>query len=235
MRSLVYLPAAIGILAGWSSAGPAQSNPSSPSRSEPVTTAAPNLAGTWDAITRSYGGIGSTTILSPDSSFALVLGAMVDMKYRLEGNKFTFFSNEPGKEGSETQTLTFTAGQPVFSGNGCSRKLTRLDPLAADSGLVGRWKSIHMTGVPAYEQYTADGLTRLRVPLQVQKGSFSIVGSSVVFHTTSPQREDWAASFRLNGDTLTFSIGGERHQYLRAQPLIPLDVQQPAKPAGMVC
>jgi hypothetical protein len=198
-------------------------------------TAAPNLAGTWDAIARSYGGIGSTAIFSPDSTFVLVLGAMVDLKYRLEGNKFTFFSDQPGQQGFETQTLTFTAGHPVLSGNGCSRKLTRLEPQFADSGLVGRWKSIHMTGVPAYEQYTANGLTRLRVPLQVQRGSFSIAGSSVAFHTLSPQREDWVASFKLNGDTLTFAIGGEQHHYLRTQPLIPSDVQQPAKPAGMVC
>jgi hypothetical protein len=235
MRALVYLPVAVGILAGWSSPGHGQSNPSPPLSGTAATSATPNLAGTWDAITRSYGGIGSTTIFWPDSTFALVLGAMVDMKYRLEGSKFTFFSDQPGKEGSETQTLTFTAGHPVFSGNGCSRKLTRLDPLAADSGVVGRWKSIHMTGVPAYEQYTADGLARLRVPLQVQKGSFSIAGTSVLFHTTSPRREDWSAGFKLNGDTLAFSIAGEQHQYLRAQPLIPLDVQQPAKPAGMVC
>lgn len=235
MRSLVYISAAVGIFAGWSSAGTAQSSPSVSVGATAVTASTPNLAGTWDAITRSYGGIGSTTLFSPDSTFTLVLGAMVDMKYRIEGNKFTFFSDQPGNQSSETQTLTFVGGRPVLSGNGCSRKLKRLDAATPDSGLVGRWQSMHMTGVPAYEEYTADGLTRLRVPIQVQKGSYSITGNTVAFHTLTPRREDWSAQFSLKGDTLTFSNAAGQHQYLRARQLIPFDVQQPTKPAGMVC
>lgn len=174
-------------------------------------------------------------LISADSAFALVLGAMVESKYMIEGNKFTFFSDQPGKEFSDTQTLTFVGGSPVFSGNGCSRRLKRLDPAAPDSGVVGKWQSMHMTGVPAYEEYTAEGSSRLRVPLQVQRGSFSIAGNTVIFHTLSPRREDWSAQYSLQGDTLTFSIGGEKQQYLHARSLIPLDVQQPAKPKGLVC
>ena len=93
---------------------------------------------------------------------------------------------------------------------------------------------MHMTGVPAYEEYTADGLARLRVPIQVLKGKFSIKGNTMAFHTLSPRQEDWSAPFSLKGDTLTLSIGGEQ-KYLRARQLIPLDVQQPAPPAGLVC
>jgi len=160
---------------------------------------------------------------------------MVDLKYKVAGEKFTFFYDEPGHRGSETQTLKFVAGSPVFSGNGCSRKLTRLDPQAPDSGLVGRWKSIHMTGVPAYEQYTSDGLIRLRVPIQVERGSFSMTGDAITFHTVSPRRQDSSMQFNLKGDTLTFSVGGGQYAYLRAGPLIPFDVEQPAPPARMVC
>jgi hypothetical protein len=173
-------------------------------------------------------------MLSRDSSFTLVLGAMVDMRYRIDGRNFTILPDTNSK-GVETQTLTFTAGHAVLSAYGCSRKLTRLDSLVGDSGLVGRWKSMHMTGVPAYEEYTADGQSRMRVPIQVQKGVYSIAGGSMLFHTLSPRREDWDAAFDLKGDTLTFSIRGERQRYLRSQPLIPFDVQQPAKPERMVC
>jgi hypothetical protein len=235
MRSLILLTTAIGILAGWSSAGPAQSSPSVPLGGTGVTTSTPNLVGTWDAITRSHGGIGSTTLFSPDSTFAVIVGAMVEGKYRIEGNKITLFSDQPGNDFSETQGLTFVGGSPVFSGNGCSRKLKRLGAASADSGLVGRWQSMHMTGVPAYEEYTADGLSRLRVPIQVQKGAFSVTGNTVAFHVLSPRPEDWSTQFTLKGDTLTFTIGGGQHNYLRARQLIPFDVQQPAKPAGLVC
>ena len=237
MRSLAYGMAVTILTAACASAGVAQSRPPvSPPASQPISLTPPaGLVGTWDAITRSHGGIGSTVLLSPDSAFTLVLGAMVEMKYRIEGNKFTFFSDQLGNQSSETQTLTFVGGSPVFSGNGCSRKLKRLDTETPSSGLIGKWQSMHMTGVPAYEEYTAEGLTRLRVPIQVQKGSFSITGNTVVFHTLSPRLEDWSAQFSLQGDTLTFSIGSERHRYLHARQLIPFDVQQPAKSAGLVC
>lgn len=234
MSSLVCVSAAICALAGWTSVSTAQNSPSVPAGGAAVTTSTPNLAGTWDAITRSYSGIGATTILSPDSTFSLVVGAMVDFKYKIDGKKIILFSNEPGRP-PDTQGLRFVDGSPVFSGNGCSRKLKRLDAASTDSGLIGKWQSMHMTGVPAYEEYTADGLARLRVPIQVLKGSFSIKGNTIAFHTLSPrQEEEWSAPFTLKGDTLTLSIGGEQ-KYLRARQLIPLDVQQPAPPAGLVC
>jgi hypothetical protein len=199
-----------------------------------VSPSAPDLSGTWDAIQRSYGGIGSTVLLSRDSTFTLVLGAMVDLRYKVDGRKFMILPDANSKP-VEAQTLNFDKGQAVLSANGCSRKLTRLDSIPGDSGLVGRWKSLHMTGVPAYEEYTADGRSRMRVPIQVQKGSFSLAGNSVLFHTVSPQPEDWAADYELKGDTLTFSIRGQGHRYLRARPLIPYDVEQPAKPDHLIC
>ena len=239
MRSLLYLYAVVATLGKWSAVGIAQ-NTSPVARGERVVAApTPNLAGTWDAVTRSQGGIGTTVLLSPDSTFSLVLGAMVDMTYKIDGRNFTIFPDTNSKA-VETQTLTFTDGHAVLSAYGCSRKLTRLDSLSTDSGLVGRWKSMHMTGVPAYEEYTADGQVRMRVPIRVQNGTFRIVGNSIVFHALATQSED-SVPFNLQGDTLTLSSGGAPHRYLRARPLIPFDVrqpadvQQPAKPDHMVC
>src|SRR5882672_5710120 len=40
------------------------------------------LIGTWEAITRSTGGLGSTISFAPDNTMSYTLGAMVDMKYR---------------------------------------------------------------------------------------------------------------------------------------------------------
>lgn len=222
MRSLFIVLVPLGAILRISGTGTAQESSSGTPNSSRTA-----IAGTWDATVRSHGGIGSTVIFSTDSAFALVLGAMVDMTYKVVGDKFTFFSSEPGDQSSETQDLKFVSGQAVLSGHGCSRKLTRLDPQAGDSGLVGKWRSIHMTGVPAYEEYTADGITRLRVPIQVQRGVFHVTDSTINFQTLSPRREAWSAGFRLSGDTLTFSIGGEQKRYVRARPLIPLDVQQP--------
>jgi len=216
---------------------PAQSIPPVPQPIPVTVSPAPHtgLVGTWEATIRSYGGIGSTVLFAADSVFTLVLGAMVDVKYKVNGSEFTFFGEDRGKRSSETQKLKFVGDTAVLSANGCSMKLTPLETGTVAGSLVGKWRLMHMTGVPAFEEFTPDGEARLRVPIQVQKGMYSVRGDTIAFHTYSPRREDWSARFRLTGDTLTVSIGGERQQYLRARPLIPFDVQQPAPPAGMVC
>src|SRR4051794_1153219 len=52
----------------------------------PAQPAAPaqksSLLGTWEAITRSAGGLGATIAFGADNSLRYTLGAMVDMKYR---------------------------------------------------------------------------------------------------------------------------------------------------------
>ena len=119
MPSLLPLSAAICVLAGWASVSTAQSSPSVPAGGAAATISTPNLAGTWDAITRSNSGIGATTILSPDSTFTMVVGAMVDFKYRIEGKKIILFSDQPGRP-PDTQGLTFVGGSPVFPATGAA-------------------------------------------------------------------------------------------------------------------
>lgn len=196
---------------------------------------ATGLVGTWDAITRSYGGIGSTVLFADDSLFALVLGAMVETKYKVNGQEFTVFGEERGNRFSETQKLTFVNDTAVISAKGCSMKLTPFEKGIVPGSLVGKWRMIHLTGVPAYEEFSPDGVARLRVPIQVQKGKYSVRGDTIEFHTITPRSEDWSAQFRLTGDTLTVSNSAGQHGYLRARPLIPLDVQQPVPPIRMLC
>jgi len=203
----------------------AQSPPASPQ---------PDILGTWDAIQRSYGGIGSTLLLSPDSTFALILGAMVDGKYSIDGENFTIVGDEPGSK-PDTQKLTYASGTAILSSHGCSHKLSRTDSVAGDSGLVGRWKFMHITGVPAWWEFTGDGKNRLRVPIQVQRGKFSITGNSIALHTLSPERADSKLDFILSGDSLTVSNEAGLHKLVRARTLIPFDVQQPARPKRMLC
>jgi len=237
MRSMIYgVVVAVGTTA-CSSVGSAQVTPPVP-QPIPATVSpvsSPVLVGTWDAITRSYGGIGSTILFSEDSLFALVLGAMVEMKYKVNGEEITFSSEEHGQKFSETQKLTFIGDTAVISVKKCSIKLIPLEKGTVAGSTVGKWRLMHMTGVPAYEEYSPDGVTRLRVPMQVQKGKYSVRGDTIAFHTITPRSEDWSAQFRLTSDTLTVSNAIGQHRYLRAHPLIPLDVQQPAPPAGMLC
>jgi hypothetical protein len=241
MRLLTYGVAVAVLTAACGSAGTAQGVPPVPQPIPVTVSPAPltGLVGTWDAITRSYGGLGQTALFTPDGNVGLVLGAMVEFKYKLEGDKLTVYNDDPRNKFSQTSKLTLIGDTAIVSSAGKSSagkplKMVRLATATTGSGLVGTWQYMHYTGVPGYDEYAEDGSMRLRVPIQVQRGIYSVVGNKVSFQILTPARENWDAEFAINGDTLAFQMGGQKHLYLRARPLIPYDVQQPARPSGMV-
>jgi hypothetical protein len=188
--------------------------------------------GTWDAIKRSYGGLGQTALFSGDGNVGLVFGAMVDMKYKVEGGKLTVYSDDPGNRFSQTSDLKLIGDSAIVASGGRSLTMVRLSAAKPESGLVGTWQYMHYTGVPGYDEYAQDGSMRLRVPIQVQRGIYNVVGNKVSIQILTPTRETLDSEFAINGDTLEFQMRGEKHVFLRARPLIPYDVQQLPKPSG---
>jgi hypothetical protein len=160
---------------------------------------------------------------------------MVEQNYRVNGNKLTLYREEAGRNFSETQRLVFRGDTAVLSGNGCRIKLIPLEPRAPQTTLIGQWRFMHLTGVPAYQDFSADGHTRLRVPLQVQKGTYSVGDSAIGFYSVTPHPSEWTAQFILRNDTLTISNDLGQHRYVRAAALIPIAVEQPSPPKGLIC
>jgi hypothetical protein len=157
---------------------------------------------------------------------------MVDARYKVDGDKFTIYNDEPGMKFSENRTVTVAGDTAIFSADGRVERQTRLRP--GGSGVVGVWRFTHMTGVPAYEEYTDDGFVRLRVPMQVMKGTYSVSGNKIRFHILTPRRQDSEAEFAIRGDTLAIGVGADKQRYLRARPLIPYEVEQPVLPSPVV-
>lgn len=236
MHSLACLSAASFLsLAACASTGTTVSPTAIPPVALSATPQTPaNLVGTWDAITRSHGGLGQTALFEPDGNVGLVLGAMVDMKYKVEGDKITVYNDDPRNKFSQTSNLTLVGDTAIVSSGGKSLKMVRLPTDKTASGLVGTWQYMHYTGVPGYEEYAENGSMRLRVPIQVQRGIYSVVGNKVSFQMLTPARENWDSEFAIKGDTLEFRMRGQKHIYLRARHLIPYDVQQPAPPSGTI-
>jgi hypothetical protein len=229
MHSLARLSAASFLsLAACANTGTTTRQTAVPPVALSVTPQTPaSLVGTWDAIARSEGGLGETALFAPDNTVALVLGAMVDMKYMLEGDKLTVYNNDVRDGSSQTNSVRLIGDTAIISSGGNSQKMVRLPTANPASGLVGAWGYVHYTGGPGYEEYAEDGSMRLRVPLQVQRGRYSVAGNKISFLILAPARQEWDAEFAINADTLRVQMRGQKHVYLRARPLIPYDVRQP--------
>jgi len=174
------------------------------------------LLGSWEAITRSESGLGSTIAFAPDNTLTFTMGAMVDMTYRR--NRDSLFVTSPDGNLAPAR-IAFVHDTLVVTRNGREQRETRVGPAASDNPLVGHWTYLHYTGVPAYEEYTAAGEYHLRVPIRSLRGNYTAFGDAAMLHLMGDGGGDRNVKFSVVGDTLQLSWDGQTSRYLRAVPL----------------
>jgi hypothetical protein len=188
------------------------------------------LIGTWEDQMRSADGTGLTFLFTREKAVTMVFGAMVDGHYTLVGDQFTIIGTGGKRPVIESVFLTNAGDTAIFSAGSVSDKLVRIGPGTQADSIIGEWRYIHSTGMPGYNEYSADGRMRLRVPIRVVKGRYSVSGNTLTMRTSLAPNEDREAPLTLRGDTLTIDMDGHLEKFLRAKPLIPYDVEQPALP-----
>jgi hypothetical protein len=175
------------------------------------------LLGTWEAITRSAGGLGATISFEPENALRYTLGAMVDMKYRR--SRDSLYIMDPQGTVSPFQ-VSFVRDTLVMVNEGKQQRETRVGaPTAGADLLIGRWTYLHYTGVPAFEEFTPTGDFHLRVPIRTLEGNYAAVGDSAMLHLPGPGGGDRAVRFAFAGDTLVLTFNGQSSRYVRAAPL----------------
>jgi len=176
-----------------------------------------SLIGTWEAVTRSAGGLGSTISFAPDNSMSFTLGAMVDMKYKRARDSLYIIDPANGVNAFRVSILRDTL---VMVNQGKEQRETRVGaPLKGADPVVGRWTYLHYTGVPAFEEYTPGGDFRLRVPIRTLQGTYATMGDSAMMHLPGPGGGDRAVRFAVVGDTLELTWNGQTSRYVKATPL----------------
>jgi hypothetical protein len=175
-----------------------------------------SIVGTWEAVARSAGGLGSTITFSPDNSLSFTLGAMVDMNYRHVGDSL-FVTSADGA--LPPASVKFTDDTLVVTRSDREQRETRLTPKLAKDPLVGLWTFRHYTGVAAYEEYAPDGAFHLRVPIRTLTGNYVVAGNTAVMHLIGDGGGDRTVNFAITGDTLQLTWNGRSSRYLRAVPL----------------
>lgn len=174
------------------------------------------LLGSWEAISRSEGGLGSTIAFAPDNSLTFTMGAMVDMSYRRSGDSLLVTSSDGDLAPAK---IAFVHDTLVVTRNGREQRETRIGSAVAGNPLVGNWTYLHYTGVPAYEEYTATGTYHLRVPIRTLQGNYTAFGDAAMLHLMGDGGGDRNVRFSVVGDTLQLSWDGQTSRYLRAKPL----------------
>ncbi len=178
--------------------------------------ASTSIVGTWEAIARSSGGLGSTISFGPDNTLSFTIGAMVDMSYRRVGDSLLVTS----AAGSlPPASIAFLHDTLVVTRNGSEQRETRIAGEKAGDPLIGRWTYQHYTGVAAYEEYAADGAFHLRVPIRTLTGNYVVAGNTAVMHLMGDGGGDRTVNFAVLGDTLQLTWNGQSTRYLRATPL----------------
>jgi hypothetical protein len=175
------------------------------------------LIGTWEAVTRSAGGLGSTISFAPDNTMSFTLGAMVDMKYKRARDSLYIIDPANGVNAFRIAIMRDTL---VMTNEGKEQRETRVGaPVKGADPVIGSWTYLHYTGVPAFEEYTPGGDFRLRVPIRTLDGTYATMGDSAMMHLPGPGGGDRGVRFAVVGDTLQLTWNGQTSRYVRATPL----------------
>jgi hypothetical protein len=175
------------------------------------------LIGTWEAVNRSAGGLGSTMTFAADNTLSYTLGAMVDMQYKR--SRDSLYIIDP-QNGINAFRLSINRDTLVMTNDGREQRETRVGaPVTGADPVVGRWTYQHYTGVPAFEEYTPGGEFRLRVPIRTLQGTYAVLGDSAMLHLPGPGGGDRAVRFTIVGDTLQLNWSGQTARYVKAAPL----------------
>jgi hypothetical protein len=179
---------------------------------------APSLLGTWEAVARSDGGLGSTLSFGTGNTLTFTVGALIDMKYRRAGDSLFVTDQAGNAKPSQIKIVGDTLVETKPRG---VQKKTRVGAAVRGDSLLGLWTYPHYTGVAAFEEYTADGQLRLRVPVRTLKGNYVTAGETAMLHLIGDGGGDREVKFAVSGDTLQLTWNGQSSRYVRATPLGP--------------
>ena len=143
-----------------------------------------DLTGIWSAEVRTKGGLGRQMIFTP-TEVNSTFGALVDLKYEIDGTLFKMIHLTPGYPPPEKligqpftidgDTLTIAqgaAGPPLV--------MTRVGtPHPGANPIVGDWTYQHPAGAPAIQRFSRNGAMQLLVVMQTVKGPYSVANDTL--------------------------------------------------------
>lgn len=171
------------------------------------------LVGTWVAVHRSLGGLGSIWEFQRGGKLQVSFGAVVEEPYKVADDRLI---TPPGSTtpGARPMVIKFRIADDFmyWSTPGSGGKEARFKrtgrPQAGDPPIVGEWlmdvpateprtpegkvrddksqEAITQVARMAIHEYTRDGLAKLRVPMRTQSGSYNVAQQTFVVEAAGP-------------------------------------------------
>jgi hypothetical protein len=176
------------------------------------------LLGTWVSVQRSLGGLGSTLAFLPDGKLERSFGPIVEGWYEIAGDKLI---EPPSTVNGAPRISRFRVeGDTLFirSEKGSAEaRFTRIGKKPESASIVGIWRPVEKPqGDPRLaaalgreiREYTRDGLTKFRLPLQTQTGTYDVSSASI--------KLDRPARFRLDKGLLIVMTAEGEESFVRA-------------------
>jgi len=166
-----------------------------------------SLYGKWESTTTSNGGIGFVLDFSRSGQVTASPTVLVNGSYRVEGDLVT-----RSMDGSpNVDSLRFSVSGDTLeewkAGEKDTLRMARVLPLGESRALSGRWTYKHHTGAIAFEDFTEDGMWRLRIPMASTTSAYVTTSD-----TLSAEGTDFHGAYiwKIDNDVLQLKeVGGK--------------------------
>jgi hypothetical protein len=167
-------------------------------------TANKELVGLWESASSSKGGIGNNIEFRSDGSFVAAVTVIVDLRYETRDGKLYIAKNpqEPVSYETGAEFKVDNTALVLVGPNGEKEVRNRIGPKLSDS-VVGKYTYRHYTGGIAYEQFTADGILKFRLPMQSAYGCYLVTDKEIKI--SFPNKEPRALQYNLGTDGLVLT------------------------------
>ena len=178
------------------------------------------LVGLWESTKTSQGGLGHAMEFRPDGPFVEATVVIVEMPYRVSGDRLIIGEEPSGPDGAKGKSATFRFDGDALLETDPAGSVLRRERLpgqpARPSSVVGDWRYCHYVGVIAYQRFTEAGKLLLRLPMTSSTGRYALEGDAL----TLSGREQPDARFKavVQGENLVVSDGKGGPAEYRREP-----------------
>jgi hypothetical protein len=144
-----------------------------------------NVIGLWESTAITRGGIGHNIKFRSDGSYKTATVVLVDLAYDIRNGKL-YISKNRGEPVNYEQgaRIELNESEMILLGDNGQREVRKRLAVNGEKSIIGKYKYRHYTGAIAYEQYTADGLMKLRLPMSTNSGCYSLDHNMIIVSQT---------------------------------------------------